>query len=183
MVEILCPHCEEEIELEDDASGDFECPHCEGEFEWNVKPKAKPKSIRISTSDPEDFPDMPMVPIVAGVAFCLWMGWIIVGSIYTMYIGMAVSSLESEYGSGTSFGAFIIISSLVAIAFGGAGIFFGVGTARGNLTSLIVITAMAGAVFILGLWFLDVQLLVISGVFIAGNMALYNVPKLRYQFY
>ena len=39
MVEILCPHCEEEIELEDDASGDFECPHCEGEFEWNVKPK------------------------------------------------------------------------------------------------------------------------------------------------
>ena len=57
MVEILCPHCEEEIELEDDASGEFECPHCEGEFEWNVKPKAKPKSIRISASDPEDFPD------------------------------------------------------------------------------------------------------------------------------
>ena len=36
MVEILCPHCEEEIELEDDASGEFACPICEGEFEWNV---------------------------------------------------------------------------------------------------------------------------------------------------
>ena len=36
MVEILCPHCEEEIELEDDASGEFACPYCEGEFEWNV---------------------------------------------------------------------------------------------------------------------------------------------------
>ena len=36
MVEILCPHCEEEIELDDDASGEFACPHCEGEFEWNV---------------------------------------------------------------------------------------------------------------------------------------------------
>tara|TARA_B100001115_G_C15801124_1_gene396198 strand:- start:53 stop:874 length:822 start_codon:yes stop_codon:yes gene_type:complete len=36
MVEILCPHCEEEIELEDEASGEFACPFCEGEFEWNV---------------------------------------------------------------------------------------------------------------------------------------------------
>ena len=100
-----------------------------------------------------------------------------------MYIGMTLSSLESEYGSGTGFGAFIIISSLVAMAFGGVGIFFGVNVAKRNLTALVVTTAMAGVVFILGLWFLDVQLLVISGVFIAGNMALYNVPKLRYQFY
>ena len=38
MVEILCPHCEEEIELEDDASGEFSCPHCDGEFEWNIQP-------------------------------------------------------------------------------------------------------------------------------------------------
>jgi len=36
MVEILCPHCDEEIELDDDASGEFACPHCEGEFEWNT---------------------------------------------------------------------------------------------------------------------------------------------------
>ena len=40
MGEILCPHCDEELELENDASGDFECPHCEGEFEWN---KATPE--------------------------------------------------------------------------------------------------------------------------------------------
>jgi len=38
MVEILCPHCEEEIELDDDASGEFGCPYCEGEFEWNMEP-------------------------------------------------------------------------------------------------------------------------------------------------
>jgi hypothetical protein len=36
MVEILCPHCEDEIELDDDASGEFECPLCDGEFEWNL---------------------------------------------------------------------------------------------------------------------------------------------------
>ena len=41
MVEILCPHCDEEIELDDDASGEFACPYCEGEFEWNVEPKPK----------------------------------------------------------------------------------------------------------------------------------------------
>ena len=38
MVEILCPHCEGEIELEDDASGEFLCPLCDGEFEWNITP-------------------------------------------------------------------------------------------------------------------------------------------------
>ena len=39
MVEIECPHCEEEIALDDDASGDFVCPYCGGEFEWNVEPE------------------------------------------------------------------------------------------------------------------------------------------------
>ena len=34
MVVIQCPHCEEEIVLDDDAFGEFECPHCEHEFEW-----------------------------------------------------------------------------------------------------------------------------------------------------
>ena len=37
MVEILCPHCEKEIELADDASGEFACPYCDGEFEWGVE--------------------------------------------------------------------------------------------------------------------------------------------------
>ena len=37
MVEIFCPHCEQEIELDDDASGEFACPHCGGEFEWNIQ--------------------------------------------------------------------------------------------------------------------------------------------------
>ena len=38
MVEILCPHCDDEIEFDDDSSGVFACPYCEGEFEWNVDP-------------------------------------------------------------------------------------------------------------------------------------------------
>jgi len=34
MVEILCPHCDEEIELPDDSYGEFECPLCTEVFEW-----------------------------------------------------------------------------------------------------------------------------------------------------
>jgi len=40
MVEILCPHCEEEIELDDDAVGEFSCPYCDGEFEWGETAEA-----------------------------------------------------------------------------------------------------------------------------------------------
>ena len=34
MVEIECPHCDEDIELDDDELGLFECSYCEEEFEW-----------------------------------------------------------------------------------------------------------------------------------------------------
>jgi len=37
MVQIHCPHCENEIELDDGASGEFACPYCEDEFEWNIQ--------------------------------------------------------------------------------------------------------------------------------------------------
>ena len=39
MVEILCPHCDEEIELDDDAQGEFSCPYCDGEFESPISAK------------------------------------------------------------------------------------------------------------------------------------------------
>ena len=38
MVEITCPHCSEDLELPDDAFGDFECPICEEEFVWAQQP-------------------------------------------------------------------------------------------------------------------------------------------------
>ena len=38
MVEITCPHCSEDLELPDDAFGDFECPMCEEEFVWGQQP-------------------------------------------------------------------------------------------------------------------------------------------------
>ena len=35
MVEILCPHCEEEIGLDEDAVGEFSCPYCDEGFTWD----------------------------------------------------------------------------------------------------------------------------------------------------
>ena len=52
MVEILCPHCEEEIELDDDAYGEFSCPYCDGEFEWGEEPKSKSKARAMLDSEP-----------------------------------------------------------------------------------------------------------------------------------
>ena len=34
MVVIQCPHCEEDIELEDGTFGLFDCPHCDEDFAW-----------------------------------------------------------------------------------------------------------------------------------------------------
>ena len=34
MVEIQCPHCEKDIELEDGLYGAFDCPYCNNEFVW-----------------------------------------------------------------------------------------------------------------------------------------------------
>jgi len=34
MVLIECPHCDEELEMDDDSFGIFECPLCEMEYEW-----------------------------------------------------------------------------------------------------------------------------------------------------
>ena len=39
MVEIQCPHCDVDIELENDTSGLFNCPHCNDEFSWDSDSK------------------------------------------------------------------------------------------------------------------------------------------------
>ena len=82
VVEILCPHCEGEIELDDDASGEFACPLCDGEFEWNVEEDDSFDDALVHTNNrivTTDFNEMPAVPKVAGIAFSIYMGLIIMG--------------------------------------------------------------------------------------------------------
>ena len=108
MVEILCPHCEEEIELDDDAYGEFECPHCDGEFEWGEKPKKKVKA----KSDSE-----PMSGVVAlshalhgagalMLIIGLFVSWITIGGFLEITpFGMRISL----FGYGESVGWFTIL--------------------------------------------------------------------------
>jgi len=60
MVEIVCPHCKEEVELPDDTYGEFECPHCSEIFEWE--------------NPGYDFEEMEKVPLrlkAGAIGFCV----------------------------------------------------------------------------------------------------------------
>ena len=73
MVDILCPHCEEEIAVDDDASGEFACPYCGGEVEWNVPepaPKTRKKKVKNTDHNPNGMFSNP-IKIVNAVLFVL----------------------------------------------------------------------------------------------------------------
>ena len=75
MVEIECPHCDEDIELDDGEFGLFECPYCEEEFLWEqesnsieIKPAAD-----FSFSDLRYFiPILIFIGVVCGIGFVLY---------------------------------------------------------------------------------------------------------------
>ncbi len=72
MVEIQCPHCEEDIELEDGVFGLFDCPHCNNEFEFeddstNIGISYRPKIGVI-------------ILLVFSLLFAMGAGWAYLGS-------------------------------------------------------------------------------------------------------
>ena len=188
MVEILCPHCEGEIELDDDASGEFECPLCGGEFEWNMdgddSPESKtyPDGVIITT----DFKQMPAVPKVTGILFSIYMGIIIIFGLIGIIGGIFLGSLESDTGTGTGFGALILIYSLFILSLGVAGLVFGIRAAKGDFTSHIVITVLSGIATLNGIFTFsgaaDIVSLLISISFTAWNICCIFVPILKAQF-
>ena len=188
MVEILCPHCEGEIELDDDASGVFECPLCDGEFEWNMdsddsyEANTYPDGVIITT----DFKQMPAVPKVTGILFSIYMGFIIVFGLIGIIGGIFLGSLESNAGTGTGFGALILIYSLFILSLGVVGLVFGIRAAKGDFTSHIVITVLSGIATLNGIFTFsgaaDILSLLISISFTAWNVCCIFVPILKAQF-
>ena len=189
MVEILCPHCEGEIELDDDASGEFECPLCGGEFEWNMdgddsyEASTYPNDAIITT----DFREMSAVPKVAGIAFCVWMVLVIGMGLMAMIGGLMLNSAESSLGTGTSFGAVFILISIVILVIGGTGMVFGIKVAKDeDFTSLIVITIISGILLLFNIFGFedaaDIPMIIIAAGFVIGNMCCIFVPILKAQF-
>ena len=88
LVEIECPHCEEDIELDDDEFGLFECPYCEEEFLWEhesngieIKPPAE-----LSLSDLRYF--VPPAVLIGGL----------------IIIGLILLSIVNAWANGMSCG-------------------------------------------------------------------------------
>ena len=189
MVEILCPHCEGEIELDDDASGEFECPLCGGEFEWNMdgddsyEASTYPNDAIITT----DFREMSAVPKVAGIAFCVWMVLVIGMGLMAMIGGLMLNSAESSLGTGTSFGAIFVLISIVILGIGGTGMVFGIRVAKDeDFMSLIVITIISGVLLLFNIFGFedaaDIPMIIIAAGFVIGNMCCIFVPILKAQF-
>ena len=189
MVEILCPHCEGEIELDDDASGEFGCPLCDGEFEWNVEEDVSFDDAVTHTDNrimTTDFNEMPAVPKVAGIAFCIYMALVIILGLGGIIMGLALSSAESAVDSGTSFGAVFVVISLVVTGLATVGMGFGIKTAKGEFIALIVITCISGLMFLFSVFgyedAADIPSILIALAFTIGNLCCVFVPILKAQF-
>ena len=110
MVEILCPHCEEQIALDDDSSGEFICPYCEGEFEWNVQ----------SEFEQLEEPRSLLLTLVSG----FFSGSLLLTGLALLVASVAGFSLssvlwpEAGEGSGDTLGGFGIV---VVMGIAGAG--------------------------------------------------------------
>jgi hypothetical protein len=133
MVLIECPHCEEHIELDDDAAGLFSCPHCEGEFEWGEEPPSSSVMNEYASMSHDHFLSHPATRITVGstVATVFGIMGIFIG-IWPLLGGL----FFSELGLG-SLGGFLILTGLFFFAIGGFGIFVGVKIAKGKLWALV----------------------------------------------
>jgi len=153
MVEILCPHCEEEIELDDDAKGEFGCPYCDGEFEWGMDDE----DDLVSFSDEivprndilHEYPDNPALRLTAGITFSIVMGIYAVISLFVIFGGLFLSSVESGISDATGgavesgIGIFVILIGVVMLGIYSTGIYFGVQMAKGRFFALIVCSVVS----------------------------------------
>lgn len=149
MVEILCPHCEGEIELDDDAKGEFACPLCDGEFEWGMDEDDDDLDFMVgepsnSRDILHEFTDNPAIRITAGSIFATAMGaFAAFVALPIIFGGLFVSSLEGAADTGTGFGAIFILIGIAFLIFFVTGITFGVMMAKGKFSALIVCTAFS----------------------------------------
>ena len=74
MVIIQCPHCEEDIELEDDVYGLFDCPLCDEEFIWEDDDNDEDVSNEYEDNFSPVGAIVKMVSKIVGVFILIWVG-------------------------------------------------------------------------------------------------------------
>lgn len=99
MVELQCPHCDEDIELDDGESGLFLCPHCNEDFYWKSRRPGKLVTVFLtisiifaigsgfsyysSTEEPEECEDCDLAEAMAhGMATGVAQHWMYQTSIF-----------------------------------------------------------------------------------------------------
>ena len=114
MVDILCPHCEQEIAIDDDAYGEFECPHCDGEFEWNLPQQ----DLTLETLPAKSLPKI-LAKIVGKTSLVV----IILAGVVMIIVGITGSTLSFSYimdfdgqGSGLAGAGVVVVLGIALIA-------------------------------------------------------------------
>ena len=107
MVANLCPHCEGTIELDTDASGEFECPHCGREFEWNINDDS-------SIADPgsEKFASMyaRLLHKASLAVTPLPLMWSLVLLPISLFVGLVMILLSANfYIAGSALGSWMLV--------------------------------------------------------------------------
>ena len=138
MVVVQCPHCVEDIELEDGSFGLFECPYCGGEFEYESEYEPIDEPI-IDDLVPEENHNLPFK---FGVGFFFFSALIVIFGIISItnvpddyentkrtcdellwfdnWAEDRGCSTEGDYGAGSACGGIFMI--LVGSCFGFASI-------------------------------------------------------------
>ena len=121
MADILCPHCEEEIFLDDDASGEFVCPHCDGEFEWNIEPLVEHKhAISQEYSESIGSSGKIMKIISTGLFGSFFLSGIVMIVVSIVGLGLCVGvweSISSDTPSEAAGAGVIIVMGALLIGF------------------------------------------------------------------
>lgn len=84
MVEVQCPHCVDDVELENDAFGLFECPYCDEEFEYYHE----------SSNDLSTIQTLPETN--SNVTFNIGIGFLFVSIIIVILGFMSISSVPDD---------------------------------------------------------------------------------------
>ena len=98
MVDILCPHCDEEIVLDVDAVGEFSCPLCDEDFTWD------------GLSDDDDSAGILYQNIFL-IGFLIPNLFVIIAFVVGAYVDSTIEIGEADYSDGVV-GSLLVVSLL-----------------------------------------------------------------------
>lgn len=88
---VQCPHCVQDVELEDGSFGLFECPYCDEEFEFELEYEPKYKSFNDLITDDLIPKSNSNLPLKLGI--CLFFG----SALIILFGILSISNTSDDY--------------------------------------------------------------------------------------